>query len=326
MICGIAIGGLALAALFISPRNVKAYVYEGENVLLSKLEPFWVRNVTLTSAGPYSSSYNFETEIYLMNCSDLYTTTTHYSFSTSGTQSTFARDITVNIPLAPDGRYQYFLPGESIVNFSILIQSDTTYTSCISELNIYDNYDEFLVENGISTIQTDCVVVHKPPITNSTAPTIVSFKPTKESFYFATLSVPPSATYFINVTVDKSSHFTNDSFPYMDRCILSSTEVVNECIFSLLASTDIILNLDPVCILATTQPLPPIVDPSFVKVTITSTPNIFRNIAYLSIPGLILIYLVVCLIVWACYKTCVACCYKCKIEIERNSTHEYATI
>jgi hypothetical protein len=33
-----------------------------------------------------------------------------------------------------------------------------------------------------------------------------------------------------------------------------------------------------------------------------------------------------CLIVWLCFKGCIACCYRCKHQLQKRSVHEYATI
>ena len=321
VICILAYGSLALSALLISPRGINTYVYEKENVLLTKVDTFWVSDLSITSAGPFAPSYHFETEFYLMDCNQLQSTRTSYSFTTSGTQPISTADITVDVHLSRDGRFIYLLGGSSIV-FNVLITSDTTYKTCISELNIYENYEDFITENGLRAIQTNCIDIHKDD-TVSFVPTTVRFEATKESFYFATLSVPPSASYSINVTTDKLYYNFTNEIHYKDNCSISFTSTAQsyECNFSLL-TTSIVTSLESLCILATTAPYPPVTDPSFIKIELTSIPNVYRNIAYVVIPGVLVIYLTACLLFWVIYKCCIICYFKLKAQTQQ----EYITM
>ena len=307
--CIFAFGGLALTAFFLSPRNTDTFVSEGELVLLSRLRPFWSRDLAVTSIGPYDSPYNYQTELYLLDCDDLVTSSAAYSVSSSGSQSSSATDLTADIHTAPNSSYAYLLSGSSLI-FNITIISDTTYRECASELNIYENYDDFINEDGLKAVQTNCINIRKPSSTQS--PTLVTFSPSKDSFYFITVFVPPSASYYVNVRVEKI-FYTNSSLMHTNQCTLRSTGSnaldVYQCSFSLL--TGFVIDFNEMCILADTTPLPPYTaTPSVVKLSLLAEPNIFRNIAYAVIPSPLLVYLVACLIVWICYKGCVFCCYK----------------
>ncbi|XP_019849817.1 PREDICTED: uncharacterized protein LOC109580756 isoform X1 [Amphimedon queenslandica] len=306
--CIFAFGGLALTAFFLSPRNTDTFVSEGELVLLSRLKPFWSRDLTVTSIGPYDSPYNYQTELYLLDCDNLVTSSVAYSVFSSGSQLSSATDLTADIPTAPNSSYAYLISG-STLSFNITIISDTTYRECASELNIYENYDDFINEDGLKAVQTNCINIRKP--SSAQSPTIVTFSSTKDSFYFVTVFVPPSASYHVNVSVEKI-FYTNSSLMNTNDCTLRSTRSnaldVYECSFSLL--TDFVIDLNEKCVLAETTPLPPYSSPSVVKLSLLAEPNIFRNIAYAVIPSPLLVYLVACLIVWICYKGCVICCYK----------------
>ena len=322
VLCTLAFAGIAVTAVFISPRDDAMYLLEDAAVLVAKVKPFWTRELTVTTLGPYQSSYYYQTELYHMKCDRLKTISTQFNTTVTGTRPLSINDLTVNIPTAANGQYAYLVAG-SHVNFSIIIWSDTTYPECSLELNIYEDYDDFLAEDGRKAIQTNCIATHKSP---NVDPTLVSFQPTKDSFYFATLSVPPTATYNVTVSGSKLS-YDNTSIVYMDKCtITSSVQTLSEkCEFTILTD-NIALDFDSECILAITSPLPPLTNPSFITVSLSSSANIFRNVAYILLPVPLVLYLVACFIAWLCYKGCIVCCYQCKHSIQKNSSHEHATI
>lgn len=308
--CIFAFGGLALTAFFLSPRNVDVFVFEGELVLLSRLRSFWSRDLTMTSIGPYDTPYYYQSELYKLSCGRLLTSSMQYSVASSGSQSSSASDLTADIYTAPNNSFAYLLSGSSL-SFNISIISDTTYRECASEINFYENYDNFVDEDGLKAVQTNCVDIRKP--SSSQSPTFVSFSPSKDSFYFITLSVPPSATYYVNVSVNKVFYTNSSLMMYANKCTINSTEStlrdIYECSFTLIEQ-GFVMDYEETCFLAKTTSLPPYRTPSIVKLSLSASPNIFRNIAYAVIPSPLLIYLVACLIVWMCYKGCILCCYK----------------
>lgn len=318
----LAIGSLSLTAFFLSPRNTKAFVQQNETVLLSKINPIWSLDLTVTSTGPYNSLYYYQSDLYKTQCSTLQKVTTIYNITTSGVQSDFVSDLTVDIPTGTNNGFAYLLVGSQI-DYFISISSDTTYRGCSFEMNIYSDYDDFLSENGLSAVQTNCVIITKIP--NSPHVTHVTFVPTKDSFYFTTLSVPPSSLYNITTTIRKVAYNITDTSLLSQNCTILSTEntLHDECNFTLL-TTPIGTDFNEVCILATTKSHPPYItgQPSIVKMSLSSRPNIFRNYIYLLTPSPLLVYLVACLIVWVCYKVGVVTWYRCKGRAKRN---EYRT-
>ena len=317
-LCTVAFAGLVTAAVIIASNEDSVHVFQEAFVIVSKPQPFWIESVTITSSGPYDSSYYYETDLYYINCDRLVNSHYQYNVSTFGKQPEKANDLTVNIPTAPNEQYAYLVKGSTMA-FEIYIWSDYTSVECTSELNIYNNYDEFIEEEGLKAVHTSCLDISKNPYSQ---PNSITYHVNNDNFYFVTISVPSEASYRVNITIQQVIYSSTEVI-YKEKCtITSSVETLTDaCKFKILEQS-IVTNTDSVCILADTRSLISSSLSSFVKFTVSYDHNIFRNIAYIVLLLPLLIYFLACLLVWLCFKCCVMVYTHCK---NRNARHEYPT-
>ncbi len=275
--------------------------------------------MSVVTSGAYDSLYYYQTDIYLLQCNDLIENQVNYTITKSGTQIVNVRDVIVGIPTAPNDQFIYLAPN-SIISFSVLVQSDYTYTGCTSELNIYNNYDDYLSDEGLRAIYTTCIDIKK---SLQDSPTVFTYTVREPDFYFVTLSVQSDDSYSINITIDGTDYdteITSDE-DYITKCTITSSAdtLDDQCDFQLLFS-DIVWNIDSYCIVADTSPLTSSDQTSFVKFSVSYSPNIFRNFAYIMIILPLGLYFVLCLLVWLCFKGLNTLYVKCR---NMHFKHEY---
>ena len=287
-------------------------------MLMDNPKPFWVRSLSIASSGAYDSAYHYETDLYMTKCNSLELTSSQYTLNKTGTQPEILSDVTVDIHTAANDLYAYLAPGSSLM-FEIRVWSDYTPSRCISELNIYDDYDNFREEEGLRAVYTACVDVGRSAFDEKN---VFTYNVDKADFYFATLSVPSEGSYSVNTTVN-AQNYSPVQEDYIDKCtITSSLETTpTECSFGIL-ETSIVLDTSSYCLMADTRPLVSSSTPSFVKFSLSPSPNIFRNIAYIVIVIPLPLYFIMCLLVWICFKTCNVIYVKCK---NKHFRHEYLT-
>lgn len=318
-VCTLALAGLAVTAYLLSSDNISVHTFQNYIVLVDKPHPFWIRSLSVDAAGAYDNTYDYETTFYLMPCNDLMTKDVNYSVVRTGTQPVMSRDITVPISTGLDNTYVYLTPG-SRINFSVLVWSDYTYTECISEFNLYNNYNDFVGDEGVNAIHSNCIEIKQSPID---VPTNFSYTVTEADFYFVTLSVPREDSYRVIVTVDGATYdVVNINHTGKQCTILSTTDTIQEqCDFDLIQSS-IVWSADKQCLIAETQPYTqtPSSGASFVRFSVSYSPNIFRNFAYIVIIAPVPLYFIMCLLVWLCFKGCNVMYVQCK---NRHFKHEY---
>lgn len=318
-ICTLAFAGLAVTAYLLSSGNTSANTFQDYTVLIDKPHPFWTRSLSVEASGAYDIDYHYETTFYLMPCDNLMTKDINYSVVTTGMQPIFTRDLTVPIFTGPHNTYAYLAPGANI-SFSVLIWSDYTHAKCISEFNLYNDYNDFLSDEGLSAIHTRCIDIKRSP---DDAPTNFSYTVNDASFYFVTLSVPQEGHYRVIVTVEGATYDTVNANHTTQMCTILSTEniIPEKCDFDLLPSS-VVWSADRLCMLAETQPytFTPSSAASLVRFSISYSPNIFRNFAYIVIIAPIPLYFILCLLVWLCFKGCNVLYVQCK---NMHFKHEY---
>ena len=307
--------GLAISSYLLSSQDSSEHIFQDYNVLVDRTKPFWSRKTTIDTSGAYDSTYYYETDIYLTECKDLVEKEISYAVNTSGTQSDRAVDLTVEIPTASNGRYVYLAPGSKI-SFNVLVYSDYTQTRCTSEFNIYNDYDDFLGDEGLQAVYTRCIDIKKSA---QDTPVTFTYTVREANFYFVTLSVPSEDSYSVNVTVEGQNYDTVQD--YITKCTITSSvdTLRNECNFELLRSS-VVWDLRDYCMIAETRPLISSSTTSFVRFSISHSPNIFRNFGYIVILVPLPLYFVLCLLAWMCFKGCNVMYVKCR---NMHFQHEY---
>ena len=296
-------------------QDVSTHIFQDYNVLVAQPQPFWIRSMRIVTSGTYDSTYYYETDLYLLECNDLVETEVNYTITKSGTQIDNARDIIIEIPTAPDDQFIYLAPS-SIITFNVLIWSDYTYTGCTSELNVYNNYDDYLGNEGLQAVHATCIDIKR---SSKDAATTFTYIVKEADFYFVTLSVQSEDSYSINITVDGMNYDT--VINYDTKCTITSSvdTLEDQCDFQLLSS-NVVWDINSYCILAETRPLISSSATSFVKFSISYGPNIFRNFVYIVIIVPLPLYFILCLLIWLCFKGWNVIYVKCR---NMHFKHEY---
>ena len=317
-ICTLAFAGLSLTAYLLTSQDISSHVFQGYNVLIDRPQPFWTRSMAIRTSGAYDSTYHYQTEIFQMECDDLVKQEINYVVNASGTQPNGQVDVTVEIPTAPNGGNIYLASGSSMT-FSVAVWSDYTHQPCSSELNIYDNYDEYISDEGLEAVYSNCIDIGQ---SSTVAPTVLTYTVDRPGFYFVTLNVLSEDSYSVTVTIDGQNYAQINDI-YINKCTITSSEtsLSNECDFNDLIPSSVAWDLKSYCMVAETRQLAASsLESSFVRLSISYSPNIFRNFAYITILIPLPVYFLACLLAWVCFKGCNVIYVKCR---NMHYTHEY---
>ena len=277
----------------------------------------------MSSDLPYNDSFQYTSDFYYQKCSEIPTTSSTEMISHTGIQDRNPQSLSVFLPTAMNDSSFYLLPGSQI-NFSILLYADTTYKECASNLILYSNYEDYIQESGLNAASTQCIQHASGP---TGSPVTFSHTVSSPGFYFPVLSIPPLTHYSAQISTERVTYnlLTNTSGTItMDSCHLMFTEGTRreECKFSL--TEDAIVVSDAYyCIIAVTTPFLSDVAPSYVKLTISPSPNIFRNIAFVLAAIPVVCYFPMFFFLFISYK----CAKHCLGQLHNTgSNHEITTI
>ncbi len=274
--------------------------------------------MAIHTSGAYDSTYHYQTEIFLMECDNLVEQEVKHVVNASGTQPEDPVDVTVDIPIAPNGGNIYLASG-SLISFSVAVWSDYTQRPCSSEINIYDNYDEYIGDEGLEAVYSNCIDIGR---SSTIAPTVLTYTVDRPSFYFVTLNVPSEDSYSVRVTID-GQNYAQINDKYINKCTITSSEtiLIDECDFNDLIPSSVVWDLKSYCMVAETRRLASSsLESSFVRLSMSYSPNIFRNFAYITILIPLPVYFLACLLAWVCFKGCNVIYVKCR---NIHYTHEY---
>ena len=301
-ICIVAFVGIVVYAVILSSNEDVEYAIETMDTVITKVHPFWIRKIVISSSGPYNIDYLYQLSLHTISCDQLESSISSYNLIQEGAQPSDSSTLNIDVVTALNDQFSYFA-ASSQLEFAILVWSDITYFECSSELNLYTNYDDFISRNGLEAIYSSCISTRK---SQSDDATIVSFTAKEDGFIFATLSVPPAASYRINASINQVSYHT-DNVSTIHSCNISSTELYKkECYFNTFQST-IVIDYSEYCIIAAVEQLSADLDPSYIKLLVSKEPNLIENIAYIVVLCTPVVYLVFCFLCWTFYSCCKCC-------------------
>lgn len=308
-------------AVLLSLNNTNSWIYPGEAVQVTNVQPFWALEVTVNADPPYNDSYQYQSDLYYFKCSEIPTvTSTSMTFHT-GVQEKNPQNFSVFLPTATDGNSLYLLPS-SQMNFSILLYSETTYKECASQLILYSNYDDYLQENSLNAAFSHCV--HQAASATD-SPATFSYMVSSPGFYFPVLYVPPETSYSAQISM---ARLTYDALSIAgmeldsQQLIFTEGTRIEERTFTLTEEA-IVVSDAHYCIVAITTSTLSNATPSYVKLNVSASPNIFRNISYILITIPVVFYFPVCLGLFLCCKCSRYCIRKCHNKVK---TREITTI
>ena len=296
-------GVLVLVAILPALSEANSWIYPGEAVQVANVQPFWVLEVTVSSDLPYNNSFQYLSNLYYHKCAEIPTVSSMATVSHTGIQDRNPQSLSVYLPTATNGNSFYLLPGSQI-NFSILLYAETTYKVCASNLILYSNYEDYTQENGLNAALTQCVQ-HATSPTGS--PTTFSHTVSRPGFYFPVLSIPPLTSYSAQISTERVTYslLTNNiaGTNMTNSCQLIFTEGTHREECKIRLTEDAIVVSDAhYCIVAITTPFLSDLAPSYIKLTVSASPNIFRNIAFVLMIIPVVCYFPVCLLLFLGYK------------------------
>ena len=302
LLATIIFGALILVAILPALSDTSSWIYPGEAVQVASIQPFWSLQVTVNSDLPYNNSFQYLANLYYHKCSEIPKLSSITTVSHAGIQDRNPQSLSVFLPTTANGNSLYLLPGSQL-NFSILLYAKTTYKLCASNLILYSNYEDYIEENSLNAALTHCVQ-HATSPTDS--PTTFSYMVFTPGFYFPVLSIPPLTNYTAHMSIERVTYdmlADTAELNMTNTCQLIFTEENrhDECEFSL-AEDAIVVSDAHYCIVAVTMPFLLDLTPSYVKLTISTSPNIFRNIAFVVITIPVVCYFPACFFLFLSYR------------------------